>query len=74
MESAEVRRDEEDARIWIIETLNTLPSGSENGQEDDVPVQQDAQTKELAGSVGDWLQEYIECVPFFSKTLNFRAD
>ncbi|TBU43716.1 origin recognition complex subunit 3 N-terminus-domain-containing protein [Dichomitus squalens] len=60
MESATVRRDEEDARIWIVETLNQLPAESEDPREDDLPVPQDAQTKRLAGSVGDWLQEYIE--------------
>ena len=60
MENAAVRRDEEDARVWIVETLNQLPADAEDLQEDDLPAPQDAETKRLAGSVGDWLQEYIE--------------
>ena len=60
MENAAVRRDEEDARVWIVETLNQLPADAEDVQEDDLPAPQDAETKRLAGSVGDWLQEYIE--------------
>ena len=60
MENAAVRRDEEDARVWIVETLNQLPADAEDPQEDDLSAPQDAETKRLAGSVGDWLQEYIE--------------
>ena len=55
-----VRREEEDARIWIVEMLNQLPGELEGEPADGPPVAQDAQTRELAGSVGDWLQEYIE--------------
>ena len=61
MENAAVRRDEEDARVWIVETLNQFPADAEDPQEeDDLPAPQNAETKRLAGSVGDWLQEYIE--------------
>ena len=60
-----VRREEEDARIWIVEILNQLPSELEEEPADGPPVPQDAQTKELAGIIGDWLQEYIEWVPVF---------
>ena len=39
MENAAVRRDEEDARVWIVETLNQLPADAEDPQEeDDLPA------------------------------------
>ena len=60
LESAVVRREEEEARIWIVEMLSQLPGEVEEGSADGHPVPQDAHTKELAGSIGDWLQEYIE--------------
>ncbi|KAI1792398.1 origin recognition complex subunit 3 N-terminus-domain-containing protein [Ganoderma leucocontextum] len=60
LESAVIRREEEGARIWIVEMLNQLPGELEEEPADGPPPPQDAQTKELAGSVGDWLQEYIE--------------
>ena len=60
LESAMVRREEEEARIWIVEMLNQVPGEVEEGPADGPPILQDAHTKELAGSIGDWLQEYIE--------------
>lgn len=60
LESAAVRRDEEDARLWIVQTFNEYPQDVEVTQDDDVPLVQDATTKELAKRFGDWLQEYIQ--------------
>ena len=62
LESAVVRREEEEARIWIVEMLNQVPGEVGEGPADGPPVPQDAHTKELAGRIGDWLQEYIEWV------------
>ncbi|KAI0718567.1 hypothetical protein C8T65DRAFT_570595 [Cerioporus squamosus] len=60
LESAAIRRDEEDVRLWIVQALNECPQDAELEQDPDAPVVQDAPTKALAKSVGDWLQEYIE--------------
>ncbi|KAI0705509.1 origin recognition complex subunit 3 N-terminus-domain-containing protein [Earliella scabrosa] len=60
LQSAVVRREEADARIWIVERLNELPNEGEGAPDLDGLVPQDAATKELAGNVGTWLQEYIE--------------
>ena len=60
LQSAVVRREEADARIWIVERLNELPNDGEGAPDLDGLVPQDAATKELAGNVGTWLQEYIE--------------
>ncbi len=59
LENPAIRRDEEDARIWIVKTLNECPQDAEDEQDPDATIVQDATTKELAKSVGDWLQEYI---------------
>ncbi|KAI0753293.1 origin recognition complex subunit 3 N-terminus-domain-containing protein [Daedaleopsis nitida] len=62
LQNADVRSEEEDARMWIIESLNQLPEVAvEEGTQigDELPLQ-DAETKELAANVGNWLQEYIE--------------
>ncbi|TFK94352.1 hypothetical protein K466DRAFT_642285 [Polyporus arcularius HHB13444] len=59
LENPAIRRDEEDARLWIVKTLNEYPQDAEDEQDPDAPIVQDATTKELAKSVGDWLQEYI---------------
>ncbi|PIL29205.1 hypothetical protein GSI_09254 [Ganoderma sinense ZZ0214-1] len=60
LQSVVIRREEEEARIWIVEMLNQLPSSLEEGSMDGPPVPLDTHTKELAGSIGDWLQKYIE--------------
>ena len=60
LESPAIRRDEEDARLWVVQTLNDCPQDMEAAQNDDASGVQDAATKELAKSVGDWLQEYIQ--------------
>ncbi|RPD53750.1 hypothetical protein L226DRAFT_469917 [Lentinus tigrinus ALCF2SS1-7] len=60
LESAATRRDEEDARLWIVQTLNECPQDMEDAQDDDAPPVQDATAKELAKNVGDWLEGYIQ--------------
>ncbi|KAI0672417.1 hypothetical protein C8Q78DRAFT_1188445 [Trametes maxima] len=66
--SAEVKRDEEAARVWIVTQLNELPpehasqpeSHVFRGAEDALPAVQDPAVKQLAATLGDWLQAYIE--------------
>ncbi|KAI0643837.1 hypothetical protein C8Q79DRAFT_1012390 [Trametes meyenii] len=66
--SAEVKRDEEAARVWIVTQLNELPPEpipqSEPNvfgvAEDELPAVQDPAVKQLAAALGDWLQAYIE--------------
>ncbi len=58
-ESAAVRIDEADARIWIVEALNKLQH-ADDGADRRQPVPQDAETKDIAGDVGRWLFEYIQ--------------
>ncbi|KAI0640519.1 hypothetical protein C8Q79DRAFT_457098 [Trametes meyenii] len=66
--SAEVKRDEEAARVWIVTQLNELPPEpipqSEPNvfgvAEDELLAVQDPVVKQLAAALGDWLQAYIE--------------
>ncbi|KAI0630536.1 hypothetical protein C8Q77DRAFT_1211544 [Trametes polyzona] len=61
LQNAEVRREEENTRVWVVTTLNQLPPQTEEPLEVDVgfSVVQDPQVKQVAANVGDWLQEYI---------------
>ncbi|KAI8995456.1 hypothetical protein BD414DRAFT_410622 [Trametes punicea] len=62
LQSAEVKREEEHARVWIVTHLNQLPPEREDGgsREEDSPAAQEAEVKEFASALGDWLQGYIE--------------
>lgn len=64
LESAIVRREEQDARVWIVDAMNQLPEDNGELATDDAPLVQNASTKQLAVEVGDWLQKYIEYVLF----------
>ncbi|EIW58150.1 uncharacterized protein TRAVEDRAFT_71854 [Trametes versicolor FP-101664 SS1] len=62
LKSADIKRDEEAARVWIVTTLNQLPPETSEPQTspDDLQGPQDPAVKQLAATVGDWLQTYIE--------------
>ncbi|KAI0768174.1 origin recognition complex subunit 3 N-terminus-domain-containing protein [Trametes elegans] len=63
LQSAEIKREEEGARVWIVTKLNQLPAHADDVEEPadgDLPAVQPPEVKELATALGDWLQEYIE--------------
>ncbi|KAI0358145.1 hypothetical protein OH77DRAFT_1397737 [Trametes cingulata] len=62
LKSAEVRRDEEAARVWIVTTLNQLPPDTADPEniEEEGQISRDPAVKQLAATLGDWLQAYIE--------------
>ncbi|KAI0336000.1 hypothetical protein GY45DRAFT_1316025 [Cubamyces sp. BRFM 1775] len=62
LDSAEVKRDEEEARVFIVAKLNQLPPESEDPEtgDDQLPPAQTPAVKQLATALGDWLQTYIE--------------
>ncbi|OJT03272.1 Origin recognition complex subunit 3 [Trametes pubescens] len=62
LKSSDIKRDEEAARVWIVTTLNQLPPETDEPQTspDDLQGPQDPAVKQLAATVGDWLQAYIE--------------
>ncbi|KAH9898592.1 hypothetical protein C8Q73DRAFT_641438 [Cubamyces lactineus] len=62
LNSAEIKREEEEARVFIVAKLNQLPPESEDPEagEDQLPVPQTPAVKQLATALGDWLQTYIE--------------
>lgn len=64
LQDAEVKRDEENARVWIVTTINRLPPQTEDPDsvENGVRAVQDPAVKELATVIGDWLQAYITYV------------
>ncbi|KAH9847296.1 hypothetical protein C2E23DRAFT_849159 [Lenzites betulinus] len=61
LQSADIKRDEENARVWIVTTINRLPPQTDDPglPEDGMPAVQGPAVKELAAVVGDWLQAYI---------------
>ncbi|KAI0820290.1 hypothetical protein BC628DRAFT_1413209 [Trametes gibbosa] len=61
LQDAEVKRDEENARVWIVTTINRLPPQTEDPDsvENGLRAVQDPAVKELATVIGDWLQAYI---------------
>ncbi|KAI0364702.1 hypothetical protein BV20DRAFT_1039250 [Pilatotrama ljubarskyi] len=59
LKSAEVRRDEEAARVFIVATLNQLPPDPGSSTDDD-EISRGPAVKQLAATLGDWLQAYIE--------------
>ncbi|KAJ8472438.1 hypothetical protein ONZ51_g8517 [Trametes cubensis] len=62
LDSSEVKRDEEEARVFIVAKLNQLPPESEDPEagDDQLPVPQTPVVKQLATDLSDWLQTYIE--------------
>ncbi|KAL7285667.1 hypothetical protein ACG7TL_000772 [Trametes sanguinea] len=62
LQSAEVRREEEHARVWVVTQLNQLPPEDEGleSQDREVTVAQTPEAKQMATVVGDWLQTYVE--------------
>lgn len=64
LKNADIKRDEEAARVWIVTTLNQLPPETSEPQTspDDLQGPQDPTVKQLAATVGDWVQTYIEYV------------
>ncbi|KAI9057155.1 hypothetical protein FKP32DRAFT_1584688 [Trametes sanguinea] len=62
LQSAEVRREEEQARVWVVTQVNQLPPEEEGGEtrDEDLPVAQNPEAKQMATALGDWLQTYVE--------------